>query len=126
MKCQSLFSGSDKKNIINLLPAELAQSVFKVKSFFIQSTLVISNFTGPDKNVRVISSSRQPNCDVIGMTTLFAKTCLEGTCIWQFKYFTCTSVCIVTVCFRRCNGFLEIISSINVNNNKLQTSLVVF
>ena len=33
------------------------------------STLVISNFTGPDKNVRVISSSRQPNCDVIGMTT---------------------------------------------------------
>ena len=36
----------------------------------IQSTLVISNFTGPDKNVRVISSSRQPNCDVIGMTTV--------------------------------------------------------
>ena len=28
------------------------------------------NFTGPDKNVRVISSSRQPNCDVIGMTTV--------------------------------------------------------
>ena len=36
----------------------------------IQLTLVISNFTGPDKNVRVISSSRQPNCDVIGMTTV--------------------------------------------------------
>ena len=36
----------------------------------IQSTLVISNFTGPDKNVRVISSSRQPNCDIIGMTTV--------------------------------------------------------
>ena len=36
----------------------------------IQSTLVISNFTGPDKNVRVISSSRQPNCDVIDMTTV--------------------------------------------------------
>ena len=36
----------------------------------IQSTLVISNFTGPDKNVRVISSSRQPNCDVKGMTTV--------------------------------------------------------
>ena len=36
----------------------------------IQSTLVISNFTGPDKNVRVISSSRQPNCHVIGMTTV--------------------------------------------------------
>ena len=34
----------------------------------IQSTLVISNFTGPDINVRVISSSRQPNCDVIGLT----------------------------------------------------------
>ena len=39
-------------------------------TFQIQSTLVISNFTGPDKNVRVISSSRQPNCDVIGMTTV--------------------------------------------------------
>ena len=38
-------------------------------AFIIQSTLVISNFRGPDKNVRVISSSRQPNCDVIGMTT---------------------------------------------------------
>ena len=36
----------------------------------IQSTLVISNFTGSDKNVRVISSSRQPNCDIIGMTTV--------------------------------------------------------
>ena len=36
----------------------------------VQLTLVISNFTGPDKNVRVISSSRQPNCDVIGMTTV--------------------------------------------------------
>ena len=40
------------------------------KKKVIQSTLVISNFTGPDKNVRVISSSRQPNCDVIGMTTV--------------------------------------------------------
>ena len=36
----------------------------------VQTTLVISNFTGPDKNVRVISSSRQPNCEVIGMTTV--------------------------------------------------------
>ena len=39
----------------------------------VQSTLVISNLTGPDKNVRVISSSRQPNCDVIGMTTVCLK-----------------------------------------------------
>ena len=38
--------------------------------FTIQSTLVISNFTGPDKNVRVISSPRQPNCDIIGLTTV--------------------------------------------------------
>ena len=51
------------------------------KSFFllvhknIQSSLVISNFTGPDKNVRVISSSRQPNCDVIGMTTVRLSIC---------------------------------------------------
>ena len=55
---------------------------------YIQSTLIISKFTGPDKNVRVISSSRQPNCDVIGMTTVrlsVRQTCLEGTCIWQFR-----------------------------------------
>ena len=38
----------------------------KLDSCNIQSILVISNFTGPDKNVRVVSSSRQPNCDVIG------------------------------------------------------------
>ena len=41
-----------------------------VRDRYLQSTLIISNFTGPDKNVRVISSSRQPNCDVIGMTTV--------------------------------------------------------
>ena len=54
----------------------------------VQLTLVISNFTGPDKNVRFISRSRQPNCDVIGMTTVrlsVRQTCLEGTYIWQFK-----------------------------------------
>ena len=43
---------------------------YKNLSLHVQSTLVISNFTGPDKNVRVISSSRQPNCDVIGMATV--------------------------------------------------------
>ena len=31
MKCQILFSGKNKKNIINLLSAELAQRVVKVK-----------------------------------------------------------------------------------------------
>ena len=31
MKCHSLFSGENKKNIISLLSAELAQSVVKVK-----------------------------------------------------------------------------------------------
>ena len=31
MKCQSLFSGKNKKNIINLLSAEFAQRVVKVK-----------------------------------------------------------------------------------------------
>ena len=31
MKCQSLFSGKNKKNIINLLSAEFAQRVIKVK-----------------------------------------------------------------------------------------------
>ena len=50
---------------------EYPQHVFVEKEDVnIQSTLVISNFTGPDKNVRVISSSRQPNCDVKGMTTV--------------------------------------------------------
>ena len=37
---------------------------------------VDSRYLGPDKNVRVISSSRQPNCDVIGkrlFASLFAK-----------------------------------------------------
>ena len=49
--------------VVAILDLRLAQ-------FQLQSTLVISNFTGPDKNVRVISISRQPNCDVIGMTTV--------------------------------------------------------
>ena len=31
MKCQSLFSGKIKKNIINFLSAELTQRVIKVK-----------------------------------------------------------------------------------------------
>ena len=31
MKCQNLFSGKNKKNIINLSSAELAQRVVKVK-----------------------------------------------------------------------------------------------
>ena len=53
---------------IELNPTVSYEKIFKV--FYIQSTLVISNFTGPDKNVRVISSSRQPNDDVIGMTTV--------------------------------------------------------
>ena len=51
----------------SLVLNNLAQIVGKYE---IQSTLIISNFTGPDKNVRVISSSRQPNCDVIGLTTV--------------------------------------------------------
>ena len=31
MKCQSLFSGKNKKNVVNLLSAELAQGVVMVK-----------------------------------------------------------------------------------------------
>ena len=34
MKCQILFSGKNKKNIINLSSAENAQRVVKVKPFF--------------------------------------------------------------------------------------------
>ena len=33
MKCQSLFSGKNKKNVINLSSAELAQRVVKGKLF---------------------------------------------------------------------------------------------
>ena len=47
-----------------------SMNYFHLEVLKIQSTLVISNFMGPDKNVRVISSSKQPNCDVIGMTTV--------------------------------------------------------
>ena len=32
MKCQTLFSGKDKKNIINLESAEFSKSMLKVKS----------------------------------------------------------------------------------------------
>ena len=31
MKCESLFCGKNKKNIVNLSPAELVQKVVKVK-----------------------------------------------------------------------------------------------
>ena len=62
MKCQDFFFFFFWSKLI------LFRNIFVNNE--IQSTLVISNFTGPDKNVRVISSSRQPNCDVIGMTTV--------------------------------------------------------
>ena len=35
MKCQSLFSGKNKKNIINLLSAEFANSMVKIKGFLL-------------------------------------------------------------------------------------------
>ena len=35
MKCQILFSGKSKKNITNLLSAELAKRVVKIKSLFV-------------------------------------------------------------------------------------------
>ena len=35
MKCQNLFSGKNKKNIINLSSAELAQGVVKVFFFIV-------------------------------------------------------------------------------------------
>ena len=59
----------------------------------LQLTLVISNFTGPDKNVRVISSSRQPNCDVIGMTTV--RLCLPK-CAWKAHvYGNLNNLCVL-------------------------------
>ena len=38
MKCQNLFSGKSKKNIINLSSSELAQRVVKVKSHSVPLT----------------------------------------------------------------------------------------
>ena len=51
MKCQILFSGKNKKNIINLPSAENAQRVVKVKTSFWQSQIfsfygIQSNFNG--------------------------------------------------------------------------------
>ena len=37
MKCQSLFSQKNKKNIINLLSAEFAHRVVKVKEVFLMT-----------------------------------------------------------------------------------------
>ena len=40
MKCQILFSGKNKKNIINLSSAENAQRVVKVKSNNVLSSII--------------------------------------------------------------------------------------
>ena len=59
----------------------------------IQSTLVISNFPGPDKNVRVISSSRQPNCGVIGMMTV--RLCLPKRAWKAHVYGNLNNLCVL-------------------------------
>ena len=41
MKCQSLFSGKNKKNVVNLLSAELAQGVVVVK--LMKNLLIYNN-----------------------------------------------------------------------------------
>ena len=38
MKCQSIFSGKNTSNIINLLSDEFAQRMLKVKTFYITHT----------------------------------------------------------------------------------------
>ena len=73
---------------------------------------------GSDEKVRVISSSRQLNCDVIGMTkpTVCPDLLEKHMYIWLFyskKELTRSSVCIVTVYFRMGNGSHEIKTSIN-------------
>ena len=42
MKCQSLFSGKNKKNIINLSSAEFAQRVVKVKLIAISPMFLLT------------------------------------------------------------------------------------
>ena len=44
MKCQVLFSGKNKKNIINLSSAENAQRVVKVKGLRYEQSHNVSNF----------------------------------------------------------------------------------
>ena len=44
MKCQILFSGKNKKNILNLSSAELAQRVVKVKVLSKSLAEIILNF----------------------------------------------------------------------------------
>ena len=50
MKCQSLFSEENKKNIINLLSAEYANSVVKVKIFFLCFVQIIQIIYISNKN----------------------------------------------------------------------------
>ena len=42
MKCQILFSGKNKKNVVNLSPAELAQRVVKVKLILLAPNLTLT------------------------------------------------------------------------------------
>ena len=61
----------------------------------LQSTLVISNFTGPDKNVRVISSSRQPNCDVIGTCMTTVRLCSPKRGWKAHVYGNLNNICVI-------------------------------
>ena len=49
MKCQILFSGKNKKNIINLSSAENAQRVVKVNVFYNSMSVISRKQTGDNE-----------------------------------------------------------------------------
>ena len=53
MKCQILFSGKTKKNIINLSSAEMAQRVGKVKYYPLSVVLFVFFFLNAIMNIDV-------------------------------------------------------------------------
>ena len=55
MKCQKLFSGKNKKNIINLSSAELAQRVVKVKELFNMDLIQPWLYFSHPKNIDIFS-----------------------------------------------------------------------
>ena len=67
MKCQNLFSEKNKKNIINLLSAEIAQGVVKLSSFaasgdFCPLLITFAYSLDPDQARQDIGPDLEPNC----------------------------------------------------------------
>ena len=72
MKCQSLFSGKNKKNILNLSSAELAQRVVKINKELFFSALHIAAMYGQAKLIDILiqHGSLPDASDFLGCTPL--------------------------------------------------------